>query len=214
MSPESTVALTPDQTDVQRQRLVAPDQDLLDIARVAVFLDRDGVINRRAPEGEYITDPDDFELLPGVAAALKSLTDAGAVLFVATNQRGVARGLLSEQTLAEIHGRMAVDLACSGVRLEGVYACPHEEGECDCRKPGIGLMLHAQAEHPWIDFARSHVVGDSMRDLAAGNRLGMKVWAVGEGADQLVTEARAAGFDVAGSAASIAELVASGTLQL
>ncbi len=181
-------------------------------SRVAVFLDRDGVINRRAPEGEYITNPDDFELLPGVPGALKALADAGAALFVATNQRGVARGRLSPATLAEIHERMTAELQRSGVRLDGVYACPHEAGECDCRKPDVGLMRQAQAEHPWIDFARSHMVGDSMSDLEAGHRLGMRVWAVGGEVDELVAVARARGIEVAGSAASLADLVADGAI--
>ena len=181
-------------------------------SRVAVFLDRDGVINRRAPEGEYITTVADFELLPGVADALRALSDAGAAFFVATNQRGVARGLLSDAALAQIHEHMTADLAQAGVRLDGVYVCPHEEGECDCRKPDVGLMRQAKADHPWIDFERSHMVGDSLRDLEAGHRLGMRLWAVGPDHASLVREAAAKDIDVAGDAASLAELVASGSL--
>ena len=181
--------------------------------RVAVFLDRDGVINQRAPEGDYITDPSDFELLSGVASALKALSDAGAALFVATNQRGVARGLLTAEALEQIHAKMTADLQRAGVRLDGIYTCPHEEGECDCRKPGVGLMLQARADNPWIDFGRSHMVGDSMRDIEAGDRLGMHTWAVGPDHADLVGRAAASGIQVAGSAASLAELVESRQLQ-
>jgi D-glycero-D-manno-heptose 1,7-bisphosphate phosphatase len=192
----------------------AADQGAERGSRVAVFLDRDGVINRRAPEGEYITQVSDFELLPGVGAALRELSGAGAALFVATNQRGVARGLLSEPTLAQIHGRMAADLEAAHVRLDGVYVCPHAEGECDCRKPGVGLMLQAQADHPWIDFGRSHMIGDSMRDLEAGHRLGMRLWAVGPDHAAVVSEAAVKGIQVSGSAESLAELVASRSFEL
>ena len=150
------------------------------VQRVAVFLDRDGVINRRAPDDEYIRNWTEFDLTPGAPAALAALQEAGAALFIVTNQRGVARGLVNRADLDDIHARLIEVLAANGVTLGGIYTCPHEIGTCDCRKPGTGLFIQAQLDHPWIAFERSHVVGDSISDMEAGHRLGMQLWLVGE----------------------------------
>ena len=189
-----------------------------DSKRVAVFLDRDGVINRLAPNGGYVRDWSEFELLPGALEALAALYDAGAALFIATNQRGVARGLVDTGELEEIHRRLAEAMTAAGAPLEGIYVCPHEIGECDCRKPEVGLFRQAQAAHPWISFGDSHMVGDSMNDLVAGNRLGMTLWLVGEDraavADQatVADQALSAGITIAGSAPSLGALVDEGGL--
>ena len=156
----------------------------------AVFLDRDGTLN---VEVDYLADPDGLVLLPGVGPALAALQQAGHLLVVVTNQSGVARGLLDEGTLAEIHAALARALAEFGVVLDHVGYCPHhpEHGEppyradCDCRKPSPG-MLHAAAKDLPIDLARSWVVGDSARDLEAGAALGLPgiLVSTGKGRDQ------------------------------
>ncbi|MEN6368527.1 MAG: HAD family hydrolase [Thermotogota bacterium] len=137
-----------------------------------VFLDRDGVINRKPPAGEYVARWSEFELLPGVPAAIARMTRAGLRVVVATNQRGIAKGLVEKAEVERIHHRMVETLAKSGGRIDAVYYCPHDDGECDCRKPGVGLFREAEREHPDIDFAKSVVIGDSLSDIQAGNAIG------------------------------------------
>lgn len=151
----------------------------------AVFLDRDGTLNR---EVDYLADPDGLEVLPGVRRALLRLRAAGFALVVVTNQSGVARGLLDEATLAEIHRRLEAEV---GLAFDAIEYCPHhpEVGPpelrraCDCRKPAPG-MLRKAAESLGLDLARSWIVGDSERDLAAGVRVGVRgvLVATGKGA--------------------------------
>ncbi|MDD4904305.1 MAG: HAD family hydrolase [Candidatus Bipolaricaulis sp.] len=137
-----------------------------------VFLDRDGVINRKPAAGEYVADWAEFALLPGVPQAIVRMNAAGLRVFVVTNQRGIARGLVQESAVREIHRRMVEVLAALGARIDGVYVCPHDEGECDCRKPAPGLFRQAQRDVPGVDFAESVVVGDSWTDMEAGNAIG------------------------------------------
>ena len=142
--------------------------------RRAVFLDRDGTLNVKAPEGEYITSPEDLHLLPGVAGAVRRLNEAGMFVAVVTNQRGIARGLLSLETHAQIVARLAALLAECGAHLDVVYVCPHDIGTCDCRKPAPGLLLRAASEHPDIDLRQSAIVGDAESDVEAGRRAGTR----------------------------------------
>ena len=138
--------------------------------RAAVFLDRDGVLNWEA--GDYITRPDDLLILPGAAESLARLTAVGWPVFVFTNQAGVGRGRLTEQTLTAIHDRLRAELEAGGGRIEAIYACIHHpDAGCDCRKPRPGLLLQAAREHS-LDLTRSFVVGDSPRDIAAGAEAG------------------------------------------
>jgi len=147
------------------------------VRRPAVFLDRDGTLN---VEVDYLADPHELVLLPGVGEALAELQRAGYLLVVVTNQSGVARGLFDEATLREIHAALARALTTFGVVLDHVGYCPHhpEIGEppyralCDCRKPLPGLLRVATQELA-IDLDRSWVVGDSARDLQAGAALGL-----------------------------------------
>jgi histidinol-phosphate phosphatase family protein len=181
---------------------------------VAVFLDRDGVLNVKRPDGEYVERWSDFRFEPGAEGALAALVAAGAHLFVVTNQRGVSRGKVTATDLSDIHDRMSTLLRAAGAPLDGVYICPHAEGECDCRKPGIGLLLAAQAHNPWISFERSHLVGDSMSDLEAGHRIGAHLWLVGpdDRRRHVASIAAAQGISLDGQAASLAELVREGSL--
>lgn len=140
----------------------------------AAFLDRDGVINKRAPGEGYITRPEDFQLLPGVPEAIAFLNRAGFLVVVVTNQRGIARGLYSLSGLSQIHNKMNSDLAAAGARLDAVYFCPHDkEPPCACRKPAPGMLLTAAAELH-IDLPSSWMIGDSGSDREAGIRAGCR----------------------------------------
>ena len=150
--------------------------------RPAVFLDRDGVINRKALAGGYITRWEDFEFLPGVELAIARLNAAGVDVIVVTNQRCVAKGLISLAELRELHRRMADSLAQRGARIDAIYCCPHEsEPVCRCRKPAPGMFLDA-AQDRGIDLQKSWMVGDSEIDIAAGKNAGCKTGLItGEG---------------------------------
>lgn len=153
--------------------------------RPAVFLDRDGTI---LVEVDFLTDPDELELLPGAADAIASLNRRGLPVVVVTNQSGIARGLLDERILDRIHALMAVELARHGAHVDAVLFCPHhpEAGEpplrraCDCRKPAPGMLLEG-ARAVGAELSRSWMVGDSMRDVEAGRRAGARAILVGTG---------------------------------
>jgi D-glycero-D-manno-heptose 1,7-bisphosphate phosphatase len=141
----------------------------------AAFLDRDGVINRKAPtEDEYVTRWEEMEILPGVAQAIGLLNRAGFLVIVVSNQRSVAKGLITEAELNSIHRRMCDALASGGATIHGIYYCPHElEPPCDCRKPQPGMLLRAARMHD-IDLSASWMIGDSDKDVGAGKSAGCK----------------------------------------
>jgi D-glycero-D-manno-heptose 1,7-bisphosphate phosphatase len=142
--------------------------------RRAVFLDRDGIINRKLPENHYVSKPSEFELLPDVEAALAIMRDHGFVLVVVTNQRGIARGIMTEHDLIQVHQFMNSLLIKYGVKFEGIYYCPHDKNDyCDCRKPEPGMIL-AAAKDLEIDLNSSYMVGDSASDVEAAKNAGVK----------------------------------------
>ena len=146
--------------------------------RVTIFLDRDGVINHKR-EGDYVRTWRDFEFLPKAKEALALLTKAGYRTIIVTNQRGIARGLMTEADLAEIHDRMIADVGAAGGTIAAIYHCPHDIGACSCRKPELGLFFQAQHDFPDLDFASAALIGDSSSDMAAGARLGCRTILVG-----------------------------------
>lgn len=132
----------------------------------AVFFDRDGtLIVERQP---YLLSPDQLELHADAADAVGRLRAAGWRVFVATNQSCVARGLLTDATLAEIHRRLSAMLP-----LDGIYCCPHLDSGCDCRKPRPGLLTRAARDHA-LALEDSVMVGDQVRDLEAGRAAGTR----------------------------------------
>lgn len=140
----------------------------------AVFLDRDGVINRKAPGDGYITRWQDFHFLPGVAKAIAMLNRAGYRVIVVTNQRCVAKGLLSLEQLEVLHDRMLRRLANAGAKVDDVLHCPHDiDLSCDCRKPQPGMLMEA-ARRNNIDLSSSWMIGDSDKDVHAGKSAGCK----------------------------------------
>jgi D-glycero-D-manno-heptose 1,7-bisphosphate phosphatase len=145
----------------------------------AVFLDRDGILNRKAPEGQYVTSLEEFVLLPGVLPALAKLYQRGFKLFVVTNQRGIARGQVSLESLSQIHRYLLEQVESAGAKIERIVVCPHEIAEdCDCRKPKPGMILRLAAEQQ-LDLARSWLIGDSTSDVAAGRRAGCRTAYIG-----------------------------------
>lgn len=156
-----------------------------------VFLDRDGVINRRLP-ADYVKSWDEFEFLPRAKEALRLLTAARLRLIITTNQRGIARGLMSEHDLRAIHARMLDELAAAGAQIAAVYHCPHDRGECACRKPQPGLLLAAKRDFPDVDFARAVMIGDAPSDIEAGKRAGCRTIFVGSSEDDGGADLRAA----------------------
>lgn len=142
--------------------------------RRAVFLDRDGVINRKAPEGQYITRWEQVKLLPGGAQAIKRLRGAGFLAVLVSNQRAVAKGFLSESALQSLHERMWRELFKGEKGFDAVYYCPHEEEPpCECRKPRPGMILRAAQDYG-IDLVSSWMMGDSESDVLAGKTAGCR----------------------------------------
>jgi D,D-heptose 1,7-bisphosphate phosphatase len=153
--------------------------------RKAIFLDRDGVINVRRPEVTYVSDRSLFTLLPGVPEALAMLKEMGFLLVVITNQRGIARGFMTDEDLADVHRYMETELVAQGVNLDRIYYCPHEEFEnCGCRKPDPGMLLSAIQDFG-IDPAHSFMVGDSPSDIEAGHRAGTRTVRIASEPDEV-----------------------------
>jgi D-glycero-D-manno-heptose 1,7-bisphosphate phosphatase len=139
--------------------------------RAAVFLDRDGTV---IEDRHYLGSPDGVRLLPGAAAAIARLNQAGVPVVLVSNQSGIARGFFSEDDFHAVQRRLADLLAAEGARLDAAYHCPHgpdDPAPCDCRKPATGLFLRAAREHG-LDLARSWFVGDRLRDVQPGVALG------------------------------------------
>jgi D-glycero-D-manno-heptose 1,7-bisphosphate phosphatase len=145
----------------------------------AAFLDRDGVINVKAPEGQYVTRWEEVCFLPGVATAIGLLNRAGFRVIIISNQRCVAKGLVTSADVEALHNRICRELANDGAVIDAVYFCPHEtEPACSCRKPAPGMLLQAAKEHG-IDLAASWMIGDSDADIAAGKSAGCKTVLIG-----------------------------------
>jgi D-glycero-D-manno-heptose 1,7-bisphosphate phosphatase len=140
----------------------------------AVFLDRDGVINKKPVEGEYVTRWEELHILPGVASAIALLNRTGFRVIVVSNQRCVAKGLITTADLESMHHRVCDTLAAAGAKIDDVYYCPHEkEPPCRCRKPAPGMLLDAAQAHQ-IDLKSSWMIGDSEIDVEAGRNAGCK----------------------------------------
>jgi D-glycero-D-manno-heptose 1,7-bisphosphate phosphatase len=136
----------------------------------AVFLDRDGTLNRPAPAGDYVRTPGDVELLAGAAHAVGMLRRAGYLCVITSNQRGVALGLMTGDDLYDVDARVRELIG----GIDASYYCTHSIGDaCDCRKPEPGLLLRA-ADELGIDLSASWMVGDSPTDMAAGIAAGCR----------------------------------------
>lgn len=129
-----------------------------------LFLDRDGVINKKAPPHQHIITPDDFIILPQVREALLYAKAKGYKIIIITNQR-----LVPKETYDIIHAKMLTELP----EIEDIFVCPHENGECNCRKPLPGLFYQAAAKYN-VDKDQSFMIGDSQSDIDAAAAYGIK----------------------------------------
>jgi len=148
----------------------------------AIFLDRDGTINKYVG---FLTKPEQFELLPGVAEAIKLINKSGYLAIVVTNQPVIARGDCTWEELQQIHDKMETELGKEGAFLDAIYICPHHkdkgfEGErpeykldCECRKPKPGLFLNAAKDFN-VELSQSYMIGDSESDVESGISAGLK----------------------------------------
>ena len=139
----------------------------------AVFLDRDGVLNKEL--GDYVCRLEDFKILEHNFKPLKKLQDKGYLLLVATNQGGLAKGWYTEDELAKMHQLLKDTYHAHGVTITDIFYCPHHPdftGECDCRKPKPGLLLQGIEKYN-IDPSRSYFIGDRERDVQAGTAAGL-----------------------------------------
>ena len=177
----------------------------------AIFLDRDGTINKYVG---FLRSIDQFELIPGVADAIKKINASGYLCIVVTNQPVIARGEVTVDELDTIHKKMETKLGFAGAYVDGLYYCPHHphkgyEGEipelkfdCDCRKPKPGMLLKA-AEDFNVDLEQSYMVGDGENDVKAGLAAGCKAVLInGEG-----TDSKTGDFGQLDTVASVAEFV-------
>jgi D-glycero-D-manno-heptose 1,7-bisphosphate phosphatase len=157
--------------------------------RSAVFLDRDGTINAMVCDADHgVVDspatPEQFQLLPGAAEAIRRINEAGLLAVVVSNQPGIAKGRFRREHLDAVTDKMTRKLAAAGARLDAVYYCLHHpeavvEGfqtVCDCRKPKPGLLIRAGQELQ-IDLAHSFMIGDGLNDIQAGAAAGCRtIW--------------------------------------
>src|SRR5919199_3538380 len=142
-------------------------------ARPAVFLDRDGTIN---VEVNYLHQPADLDLIPGVPQAIARLNAAGLPVFVVTNQAGIARGYYTVADMRVLHEHLNALLGGYGAHIDAFYYCPHHPeftGLCVCRKPAPGMVLAAAADHD-LDLSRSWLIGDAAGDMGAGYAAGCR----------------------------------------
>lgn len=145
-----------------------------------LFLDRDGVINRRIVDG-YVTRWDEFEFLPGVLDALKILSEKFKYIFVITNQQGVGKGLMTMEQVDDIHDRMCTEIEAHGGLIDGILVCPQLASELDnYRKPNPDMAYMACEICPDIDLAKCIMVGDGQSDMEFGRNAGTHTVFIGE----------------------------------
>lgn len=145
-----------------------------------LFLDRDGVINRRIP-GEYIQSVSDFEFLPGVLESIAFFSKIFCHLIVVTNQQGIGKGLMTEAELQSLHDYMLKEIRKAKGCIDGIYFCGEQANQPgNCRKPAPVMAYRALQDFPDIDFKKSIMVGDSITDVGFGHGLEMKTILVGE----------------------------------
>ncbi len=155
------------------------------MSKKVIFLDRDGVINKKPAEHDYVKSREEFEFLPEAVPALSLLAKKGYKLFIVTNQRGIARGLMTEADLAGIHEKMQKKLGENGIHIEAMYYCPHgSEDPCACRKPKPGMFFKAARDHS-LNLHECIFIGDGETDRQAGEAAGCKTFIIHSGKEFL-----------------------------
>lgn len=150
-----------------------------------IFLDRDGVINKRLP-GQYIKSYEQFEFMPGVLDAFPKLSAKTSKIIIVTNQQGVGKELMTYEELEMLHQSMQEEIEQKGGRVDAIFSCTELDDEKNnCRKPSPAMGLWAKMKFPEIDFTKSLMVGDSASDIQFGKALGMRtVWMEGKQEDE------------------------------
>ena len=141
------------------------------------------MINEKAPRGEYVAKWDSFRFIPETVKGLKKMSDKGFDFIVITNQAGIGRGIVTEEAVKEVNEKMIRTLRKEGIRILGIYICPHHwEEECFCRKPNPGLFF--QASRDWLfRLDKTYFIGDDPRDCQAAYNAGCKSIFLGEKAE-------------------------------
>jgi histidinol-phosphate phosphatase family protein len=146
----------------------------------SLFLDRDGVINRRLVD-DYVKRPEDFTFEPGPPEAINKFGHLFGRIVVVTNQQGIGKGLMTTETLDAIHRHMLSEIKKTGGRLDAIYFCPGLRSENPfCRKPQVGMALKARKDFSEINFKKSIMAGDTVSDMQFGKRLKMKTALIGK----------------------------------
>ena len=171
----------------------------------AIFLDRDGVINRRRIN-DYVKSWEEFEFLPDIFRGLPGMHERGYLVIVVTNQRGIARGLMSEVDVVEIHRLMNNELYDkTSERVDRVYVCPHDIADkCDCRKPKPGMLLEAARDYD-LDLSACWLIGDSESDIQAGLAAGVSTARIAS--EAVETEADVRGTSLEGAWRAILSII-------
>ena len=144
-----------------------------------VFLDRDGVINKKI-ENDYIKTWDDFSFTNKALLAIAVLSKCFSKILVVTNQRGVGKELMTEERLIIIHEKMCEEIKLESGRIDKIYYCTDKLDSSEFRKPNVGMALTAKRDYPEINFSKSIIIGDSITDMLFGKRLGMTCFYIGE----------------------------------
>lgn len=139
-----------------------------------LFLDRDGVINKKL-DGRYVKDWEEFEFIPKVRSALRELSKKFERIIIITNQQGIGKGIMSKDDLYLLHQEMINKIEKTGGKIDKIYFCIHlEKANCNCRKPKIGMIKNAIKDFPSINIQKTYLIGDSLSDIQAGEKAGIK----------------------------------------
>ncbi len=156
------------------------------MSRPCVFFDRDGIVNQ-SPGPGYVERVEDFHLLPPFVDALRLATERGYAAVIVTNQRGVGRGLMTEETLHAIHDKLGKALAKEGLTLLDIFYCTANDNAHPHRKPNPGMLLAAAEKHDLV-LAQSWMIGDNEKDVLAGQRAGCRTILVRTDTDSTVAD--------------------------
>jgi D-glycero-D-manno-heptose 1,7-bisphosphate phosphatase len=155
-------------SDVNRLKLT---QEYLKLKKI-ILIDRDGVINVKAPKGKYISNWNEFIFIDDTVESMKQLANEGFSFIIVTNQAGVARGMISEKTLSQIHKFMIKKFESENIKVHDIYICPHHwDNKCECRKPEAGLFFQISKKY-MLRMDRTIYIGDDTRDVEAAFNAG------------------------------------------
>ena len=146
----------------------------------AIFLDRDGVVNKKL-DGRYVLSFKEFLFMSGALSAISKLSEKFQYIIIITNQQGIGKGLMTKGDLEKLHDKMKNEIVKKGGRIDAIYYCPDlATKKCNCRKPGVKMFEEAIKDFPKIDITKSFMIGDSDSDIIAGKKFGLNTVKVDE----------------------------------